>query len=276
MSSLFCRDPVRSRPRGLMTFAVPSLDLGRVRPRFRLPRLLRDAVRAPPRRRRVVDGRVGRHRSGIERGADVVREGRSLFSDRPTPPSPYWPGEPIEFGPAQASAGPRGRPARLGGPPPSCRWLIGAGAAREGRGGTAQASRPAWSFRAARQARTERSCIGIALSACRRHPTPVHRLRNATVGPLRVQPSGSAEEQRWFASAPEAPKAACPLPAGPRHGCEPWRAASMSAHEVGGDAGAVSLLRPPTAASRPTQLFRCQPRTGFRGKPTKDGCGNRL
>ena len=44
-------------------------------------------------------GMSGGFEAAVEEGADVVRVGRSLFGDRPTPPGHYWPGEPIELGP---------------------------------------------------------------------------------------------------------------------------------------------------------------------------------
>lgn len=83
----------RLRPRGLMTLAVFSDDLARVRTCFRLLRLLRDAaVRSDRRMVELSMGMSGDFELAIEEGADVVRVGQAIFGRRPTPDSHYWPG----------------------------------------------------------------------------------------------------------------------------------------------------------------------------------------
>ncbi|MBR0680888.1 YggS family pyridoxal phosphate-dependent enzyme [Roseomonas eburnea] len=90
------------RPRGLMTLAVLHPDLARVRPCFALLRSLRDRARAHhPGIAELSMGMSGDFEAAIEEGADVVRVGRSLFGERPTPAGHYWPGEPVELGPLQ-------------------------------------------------------------------------------------------------------------------------------------------------------------------------------
>ena len=86
-------------PRGLMTLAILSPDIRRVRPCFRLLRELRDQVRQlDPRLSELSMGMSGDFEAAIEEGADVVRVGRSIFGTRPTPPGHFWPGVPIEQG----------------------------------------------------------------------------------------------------------------------------------------------------------------------------------
>lgn len=88
------------RPRGLMTLAVLHPDIARVRPCFALLRNLRDRARADhPEITELSMGMSGDFEAAIEEGADVVRVGRSLFGERPTPAGHYWPGEPVELGP---------------------------------------------------------------------------------------------------------------------------------------------------------------------------------
>lgn len=87
------------RPRGLMTLAVLHPDLARVRPCFALLRALRDrACVDHPAITELSMGMSGDFEAAIEEGADVVRVGRSLFGERPTPAGHYWPGEPVELG----------------------------------------------------------------------------------------------------------------------------------------------------------------------------------
>lgn len=87
-------------PRGLMTLAVLHPDVARVRPCFERLRMLRDQVRAHhPAIAELSMGMSGDFEAAIEEGADVVRVGRSLFGERPTPAGHYWPGEPVQLGP---------------------------------------------------------------------------------------------------------------------------------------------------------------------------------
>lgn len=91
----------RLRPRGLMTLAVFSADMEKVRRCFCLLRGLRD---------RVVEhhsglselsmGMSGDFEQAIEEGASVVRVGQAIFGQRPTPDSLYWPGTAARSDPA--------------------------------------------------------------------------------------------------------------------------------------------------------------------------------
>lgn len=86
------KDYPHLRPRGLMTLALFSDDMDRVRPCFRLLRHLRDEARQ-------IDadiaglsmGMSGDYEAAIEEGATVVRVGQAIFGNRPTPDSHYWP-----------------------------------------------------------------------------------------------------------------------------------------------------------------------------------------
>ncbi|WP_448954666.1 YggS family pyridoxal phosphate-dependent enzyme [Labrys neptuniae] len=83
----------RLRPRGLMTLALFSDDMARVRPCFRLLRELRD--RAVKRHADITElsmGMSGDFEAAIEEGADVVRVGQAIFGKRPTSAAQYWPG----------------------------------------------------------------------------------------------------------------------------------------------------------------------------------------
>ncbi len=83
----------RLRPRGLMTLALFSDDMARVRPCFALLRRLRDQV--VKRNAGLVElsmGMTGDFEAAIEEGADVVRVGQAIFGKRPTPDGHYWPG----------------------------------------------------------------------------------------------------------------------------------------------------------------------------------------
>jgi len=83
----------RLRPRGLMTLAVFSTDMDKVRPCFRLLRHLRDeAVEHNSALTELSMGMSGDFEGAIEEGADVVRVGQAIFGQRPTPDSHYWPG----------------------------------------------------------------------------------------------------------------------------------------------------------------------------------------
>lgn len=83
----------RLRPRGLMTLAVFSDDMARVRPCFRLLRSLRDrAVQRHAGLTELSMGMSGDFEAAIEEGADVVRVGQAIFGKRPTSDGHYWPG----------------------------------------------------------------------------------------------------------------------------------------------------------------------------------------
>ena len=85
-------DYPRLRPRGLMTLAVFSADLERVRACFRLLRALRDrAASIDPNLAQLSMGMSGDFETAIADGADVVRVGQAIFGARPTPDSFYWP-----------------------------------------------------------------------------------------------------------------------------------------------------------------------------------------
>ncbi len=82
----------RLKPRGLMTLALFSDDMTRVRPCFALLRRLRDQV--VKRNAALVElsmGMTGDFEAAIEEGADVVRVGQAIFGKRPTPDGHYWP-----------------------------------------------------------------------------------------------------------------------------------------------------------------------------------------
>lgn len=83
----------RLRPRGLMTLALFSADMERVRPCFALLRSLRDeSVKRHPGLTGLSMGMTGDFEAAIEEGATVVRVGQAIFGKRPTPDSDYWPG----------------------------------------------------------------------------------------------------------------------------------------------------------------------------------------
>ena len=83
----------RLRPRGLMTLAVFSPDMTKVRPCFTLLRTLRDeAVKRHPGLTGLSMGMTGDFEEAIEEGATVVRVGQAIFGKRPTPDGHYWPG----------------------------------------------------------------------------------------------------------------------------------------------------------------------------------------
>lgn len=83
----------RLRPRGLMTLALFSADMARVRPCFARLRALRDEVAADhPGLTGLSMGMSGDFEAAIEEGATVVRVGTGIFGARPTPDSLYWPG----------------------------------------------------------------------------------------------------------------------------------------------------------------------------------------
>lgn len=83
----------RLRPRGLMTLALFSSNMDRVRPCFALLRRLRDvAVRHHPGLIGLSMGMSGDFEEAIEEGATVVRVGQAIFGKRPTSDADYWPG----------------------------------------------------------------------------------------------------------------------------------------------------------------------------------------
>lgn len=87
------REFPRLRPRGLMTLAIFSRDIARVRSCFRTLRSLRDRIAlAHPNITRLSMGMSGDFEVAIEEGADVVRIGQAIFGPRPTADAHYWPG----------------------------------------------------------------------------------------------------------------------------------------------------------------------------------------
>ena len=81
------------KPRGLMTLALFSSDMAKVRPCFTLLRRLRDeAARRVPDITGLSMGMSGDFEDAIAEGATVVRVGQAIFGKRPTPDSFYWPG----------------------------------------------------------------------------------------------------------------------------------------------------------------------------------------
>ena len=83
----------RLKPRGLMTLALLSADMDKVRPCFALLRRLRDeAVKRNAALAELSMGMSGDFEEAIEEGADVVRVGQAIFGKRPTPDGHYWPG----------------------------------------------------------------------------------------------------------------------------------------------------------------------------------------
>lgn len=83
----------RLRPRGLMTLALFSSDMDRVRPCFALLRALRDRVLAvDPSLAGLSMGMSGDYELAIAEGATVVRVGQAIFGKRPTADGHYWPG----------------------------------------------------------------------------------------------------------------------------------------------------------------------------------------
>jgi len=83
----------RLKPRGLMTLALFTSDMDKVRACFRLLRRLRDeAVRRNGSLSELSMGMSGDFEEAIEEGANVVRVGQAIFGRRPTPDSHYWPG----------------------------------------------------------------------------------------------------------------------------------------------------------------------------------------
>jgi len=93
------------RIRGLMTLAIFSSDVVRVRRCFALLRNLRDQLRQSAPAGLAFDelsmGMSGDFTVAIEEGATVVRVGQAIFGPRPLPDSHYWPGA-VGIGPTDA------------------------------------------------------------------------------------------------------------------------------------------------------------------------------
>lgn len=90
------------RVRGLMTIALLSSDIERVRPCFRLLRDLRDQARELD---LVGDGALsmgmsGDYEAAVEEGATCVRVGQAIFGARALPDSYYWPAPATEGPPS--------------------------------------------------------------------------------------------------------------------------------------------------------------------------------
>lgn len=81
------------RVRGLMTIAVLSSDVERIRPCFALLRKLRDHARELDLvgAGELSMGMSGDYEVAIEEGATCVRVGQAIFGARATPDSHYWP-----------------------------------------------------------------------------------------------------------------------------------------------------------------------------------------
>lgn len=84
------------RVRGLMTLALFSHDMARVRPCFVTLRTLRDRLRQNAPEGISMDelsmGMSGDFELAIAEGATTVRVGTAIFGHRDTPDSAYWPG----------------------------------------------------------------------------------------------------------------------------------------------------------------------------------------
>lgn len=95
-------DYPRLKPKGLMTLALFSADIERVRPCFRLLRALRDrAAAVHPDLTQLSMGMSGDFEAAIEEGADVVRVGQAIFGPRPGGDAAYWPGLLLDNQPRQ-------------------------------------------------------------------------------------------------------------------------------------------------------------------------------
>lgn len=82
----------RLKPRGLMTLAVFSTDLDKVRPCFERLRELRDTARQhDPAIAELSMGMSNDFEEAIAQGADIVRVGEAIFGKRSTPDGHYWP-----------------------------------------------------------------------------------------------------------------------------------------------------------------------------------------
>jgi len=98
VSSFLQKMPVFSalKVRGLMTLAVFSNDMTKVRNCFILLREMRDKLRQSTPSgislNELSMGMSGDFEIAIEEGATVVRVGQAIFGKRPTPDNHYWPG----------------------------------------------------------------------------------------------------------------------------------------------------------------------------------------
>ena len=85
------------RVRGLMTLALFSEDMARVRPCFVCLRDLRERLRQDAPEGLCFDdlsmGMSGDYAVAIEEGATIVRVGQAIFGARALPDSHYWPGQ---------------------------------------------------------------------------------------------------------------------------------------------------------------------------------------
>ena len=91
----------RLKPRGLMTLAVFSTDMAKVRSCFALLRRLRDQANAvEPAVTALSMGMSGDFEEAIAEGSNIVRVGQAIFGTRPTPDGHYWPG--LVGGPEEA------------------------------------------------------------------------------------------------------------------------------------------------------------------------------
>ena len=90
------------RVRGLMTIALLSSDIERVRPCFRLLRALRDEARELDLvgAGELSMGMSGDYEAAIEEGATCVRVGQAIFGARALPDSHYWPTPTVEGPPS--------------------------------------------------------------------------------------------------------------------------------------------------------------------------------
>ncbi|WFU12867.1 YggS family pyridoxal phosphate-dependent enzyme (plasmid) [Rhizobium sp. CB3090] len=83
----------RLRPKGLMTLALFSSEMARVRPCFALLRRLRDeASKYHLGIAGLSMGMTGDFEEAIGEGATIIRVGQAIFGKRPTPEGHYWPG----------------------------------------------------------------------------------------------------------------------------------------------------------------------------------------
>lgn len=86
----------RLRLQGLMTLAIFSADVARVRECFRtlhrLQRTLRATVPAAAGMNQLSMGMSGDFETAIEEGATLVRVGQAIFGPRPGSDAHYWPG----------------------------------------------------------------------------------------------------------------------------------------------------------------------------------------
>lgn len=81
----------RLKPQGLMSLALFSDDMTKVRPCFQMLKQLREeAFRLNENITKLSMGMSGDFEEAIEEGANIVRVGQAIFGKRPTPDSHYW------------------------------------------------------------------------------------------------------------------------------------------------------------------------------------------